>query len=203
MIQQINLIDPSLRVVRDWLAGRVIAGTGLALAVVVGAHWACEQTTLTRLLSSAGAAPPSAEAAASAAAASPEDIQLRDAQRAIAGSERLMQAVAGLTDLPHDNAQRLRSVIAAMPETLWLQEVEFDGERGLRIAGGATDAAALTAFAQRLGALPAFRGVPLQVFKVDPRAAPARPDAADAPALDERAPHYAFVLSTSDMEAPR
>lgn len=202
MIQQINLIDPSLRVVRDWLAGRVIAGTGLALTLVVGAHWGYEQTTLTRLLSSA-ATTTAPDAAAGAAPASAEDIQLREAQQAIAGSERLMQAVAGLTDLPHDNAQRLRSVIGAMPDTLWLQEVEFDGERGLRIAGGATDAAALTAFAQRLGALPAFRGAPLQVFKVDPRAAPERPDAADAAAADERAPHYAFVLSTSDSEAPR
>ena len=88
-----------------------------------------------------------------------------------------------------------------MPDTLWLQELEFNGERGLRIAGGATDAAALTTFAQRLGALPAFHGTPLQVFKIDPRAAPERTDTSSAdaaPAIDERLPHYAFVLSSFD-----
>ena len=203
--QQINLIDPSLRVVRDWLGGRSIVAAGLVLGLSVGGHWAYEQATLSHLLKVAAAAPPPADAGTSAGT-SPIELQLQDAQRSLAGGERLLQAVAGLTDLPRDNARRLRSLISAMPDTLWLQELELNGERGLRIAGGATDAAALTTFAQRLGALPAFHGTPLQVFKIDPRAAPERKDAASAdaaPDIDARLPHYAFVLSSFDAEAQR
>jgi len=196
--QQINLIDPSLRVVRDWVGARNILAGGVAMALVVGGHWAYEQTMLSRLLKAAAVAAPDADAAAKAAG---NDSPLQEAQRGIERGERLVQAVAGLTDLPHDNAKRLRSLISAMPDSLWLQELELSGERGLRIAGGAIDAAALTTFAQRLSSLPAFKGTPLQVFKVDPRAAPEPSGAADAPpAGDQRLPHYGFVLSTFDGE---
>ena len=203
--QQINFIDPSLRVVRDWLGGRNIIAASVAMGVVVGGHWAYEQTMLSRLLKNAVAAAPVADPAGNAVTG-PDESQLQEAQRNIARGERLMQAVAGLTDLPHDNARRLRSLISAMPDSLWLQELEFNGERGFRIAGGATDASSLTTFAQRLGALPAFHGTPLQIFKIDPRAAPERADAASTdtpPAIDERAPHYAFVLSSFDADAQR
>ncbi|GEM_PF-2058778 len=198
--QQINLIDPALRVKRDWLAGRTIAGVAAALGLAVGAHGVLEQTRLSRLLASTSTAAP--EPAASAEPSATE-TELREARREIARGERLLQAVAGLTDLPHDNARRLRNLIGAMPDTLWLQELEFSGERGVRIAGGATNVAALASFAQRLGAQPSFQGAPLHVFKVDPRAAPARPDAEAAAPADEHAAHYAFVLSTFDAEAAR
>lgn len=200
MSQQINLIDPSLRVVRDWVGARNIIAGGVAIALLVGGHWAYEQMTLSRLLKAAAAAAPAVDPVAGAG-----DPQLQEAQRGIERGERLMHAVAGLTDLPRDNAQRVRSLIAAMPDSLWLQELEFSGERGVRIVGGATDAATLTSFAQRLGSLPAFKGTPLHVFRIDPRAAPQRAAAAapDTPsAADQRLPHYAFALSTFEGDVP-
>ncbi len=204
MSQQINLIDPSLQVKRDWLAARGIAAAAAALALAVGGHWAYEQTLFNRALSASGAAPSAPAADASA------ETPLREVQRAVARGERLMQALAGLTGLPKDNAQRLRALIGAMPAKLWLQEVEFSGDRGLRVVGGSTDAASLADFAQRLGALPAFQGTPLHLFKVEPRSlSPAGQGAGNdgqdpqVPARDPGAPTgvYAFILSTQEAEA--
>lgn len=200
--QQINLIDLSLRTKRDWFTGRGIAAVTAGLATLVVAHGAFESTMLARSLVVASAAAPVANAPADGAP-SADDAQMLDNQRLVARGERLMQAVSALSDLPHDNAPRLRALVSVMPESLWLQEVEFSGERGVRVAGGATDAAALARFAQRLGALPAFHGLPLLVFKVDPREAPRRQDTDASLAVDVRPAHYSFVLSTFDTDPVR
>lgn len=198
MSQQINLIDPSLRVKRDWLAARGIAAGAAALVLAVGGHWAYERTLFNRALFANGAAPAAPQADPAAA-----DTPLREVQRAVARGERLMQALAGLTGLPRDNAQRLRALIGAMPAKLWLQEVEFSGDRGLRVVGGSTDAASLADFAQRLGALQAFQGTPLHLFKVEPRSLSPAGQTADADAQGPQTATgvYAFILSTQDAEA--
>lgn len=199
--QQINLIDLSLRTKRDWFTGRGIAAVTAGLAALVGAHAAFESTMLARVLAASIAAAPVAEAPADGAPA--DEAQMLDSQRLVARGERLMQAVSALSDLPRGNAPRLRALVSVMPESLWLQEVEFNGERGVRIAGGATDAAALARFTERLGALPAFHGLPLLVFKVDPREAPQHQDGNASPAVDVRPAHYSFVLSTFDTDPVR
>lgn len=204
--QQINLIDLSLRATRDWFNGRSIAALTVAFATLVGAHASFEAAMLSRAVAASIPAVPTEDGAANATPV--EDAQMLDDRRLVSRGERLMQAVSTLSDLPHDNAQRLRAIISALPETLWLQEVEFSGERGVRVSGGAIDATALSIFAKRLGALPSFRRLPLRIFKVEPREAPQRQDpittASDTtPPVGERPAHYSFVLSTFDTDPLR
>jgi MSHA biogenesis protein MshI len=201
MTQQINLLEPSLLPQREWFTGRTIVITLTLATAALAAHWWAEHSAMRQLLASSSTAPEAADPSASA----PLDEvgqQLAQHQSRLARNELLMQAVAGLTDLPRNNAQRLRELVAALPETAWLQGVEFVGERGVRIVGGSTRAETLAGLAQRLNEIPAYRGVPLQVYALaqnEPEARSAEP-AGSAP----RAPaplHYGFVLSSVSNEA--
>jgi hypothetical protein len=203
MTQQINLLEPSLLPKREWCTGRVIVAVAGVLAVAVGAHYMHESAGIKRALAAGSPAP--SDAAASAENSDPIEAQLRDGQSRLARGEMLMKAVAGLTDLPRDNARRLQALIAAMPDTVWLQEVEFSGERAVRIVGGATQSAALAGFSQSLGATKEFEALPLHVYALAPRDTepPAQPQPGDD-AKEERAPapapQYRFVLSSVDAE---
>jgi hypothetical protein len=210
MIQQINLLEPSLLPKREWCTGQSIVIGAALLASAVVAHYAHEKMSLQRMLASSSPAAPTAQA--SAATGDGIDAQLRDGQLRLARGEMLMKAVGGLIDLPRDNARRLQTLFAAMPETIWLQEVEFSSERNVRIVGGATDSGSLTSFSRRLGATEAFQGLPLHVYSLQPREAEpgvvlppeAAASASDAPA--ERATAvvpptlYGFVLSSVDAD---
>ncbi len=220
MTQQINLLEHSLLPKREWCTGRVIVTVAGLLAAAVGAHYTNESAGIKRLL--AAGAPSPAGTEASADAADPIEMQLRESQARLARGEMLMKALAGLTDLPRDNARRLQALIDAMPDTVWLQEVELVGERGVRIAGGATQAAALAGYAQRLGSTKEFEALPLHVYALTPRDADAHdhtasgasdthpdapaamPDNTPAPRTDTHkattAPQYRFVLSSVDAE---
>ena len=199
MTQQINLIEPGLIPARDWCNGRVVVAATGALALAIAAHFAFEKQALTQVLAGSVAAP--AEGTASDATLT----QLQEGEGKLARSETLMRAARGLADLPADNAARLETLISALPDSLWLQEVEFTRERGVRIVGGATDAAALGGFSRRLGSLAAFRGLPLHVYALEPRAADkgeplAETEADTARGEARRAPLYGFVLSSIDAE---
>lgn len=205
MTQQINLLEPSLLPKREWCTGRVIVAVVGVLSIAVGAHYMHESAGIKRALASGSPAP--SDAAASGENSDPIEAQLREGQSRLARGEMLMKAVAGLTDLPRDNARRLQVLIAAMPDTVWLQEVEFSGERGVRIVGGATPSTALAGFSQSLGATKEFQALPLHVYALAPRdvhdsTAAQPPSAADT--KDEHAPapapHYRFVLSSVDAE---
>jgi len=113
----------------------------------------------------------------------------------------LLKTMAGLVDLPHDSAPRLRVLIAALPPQAWLKDVEFSGARGVRITGGALDALSVAEFSRRLGLEPAFKGLPVQVFELDAREAET---AANTPAdaLESRLPAFQrFVFSSLDTVA--
>lgn len=205
MTQQINLLELSLLPKREWCTGRSIVAVVGLLAGAVGAHYLHESAGIKRLLASASPTPGSAGTAAETA--DPIETQLREGQSRLERGEMLMKAVAGLTDLPRDNAHRLQALIAALPDTVWLQEVEFSGEGGVRIVGGATLSPALAEFSQRLGRTKAFHGLPLHVYALAPREleVDAMPDAAPAEdAKAERAPPppplYGFMLSSLDAE---
>jgi hypothetical protein len=209
MAQQINLLEPALLPKREWCTGRSVLVTAGLLGGAVVAHYSHENMALKRALASAAPAP--STAASTGTQGEPVDIQMRDSQLRLARSETLMKAVGALTDLPRDNARRMKTLFAAMPETVWLQEVEFSSERSVRIVGGATEPSALTGFSQRLGAAQAFHGLPLHVYALQPREA--EPGAAlpvdAAPAGDASAERgtatpaptlYGFVLSSVDAE---
>lgn len=212
MAQQINLLEPALLPEREWCTGRgIVIGAGV-LAAAVAAHYAHESLAFQRALA---AGSPAASSQASASASDVEiDVQLRDRQLRLARGEMLMKAVGGLNELPRDNARRLQTLFAAMPETIWLQEVEFNSMRSVRIVGGTTNTSALAGFSQRLGATPAFQGLPLHVYALQPRAAepvtelPDEAAASDATAQRTTATVpatlYGFVLSSVDVDvAPR
>ena len=198
MTQQINLLDRARMPVREWCSGKLLLSVGAMLVLGCGSFAGYETYALKALL----AAGSGASAEPDLAAPHPLDGTLAELRDGVAANERLLRAVGSFTDLPQDNAARLRTLIAAMPARLWLAEVEFGVERGLRIAGGATSAQSLAAFAGRLGAEPAFRGLPLHVFALEPRKSEeAASDAdADAPSTTSVAPvaHFGFVLSSVD-----
>jgi hypothetical protein len=196
MTQQINLLDRTLLPVREWCNARLLVGLGAALVLGCGAFAAYETHALNVLLV-AGAGE---TAEPDLAAPHPLDDALAELQGRVASNERLLRAVGSFTDLPQDNAARLRTLIDAMPDSLWLREVEFSVERGLRIAGGATSAQSLAIFSGRLGVEPAFHGLPLHVFALEPREQAAPPADVDVLAATPVVPagHFGFVLSSVD-----
>lgn len=148
MTQQINLLEPSLRPVRQWGRGRDVLMAGGALTAAVLLHYQFERLALAQVLAAAGPAP-------GEEAVAPVDAEMQERQARLQGDEMLLKTAAGLIDLPRDSAQRLRVLIAALPPRAWLKEVEFSGARGVRIAGGALDALSVAEFSHRLGQAPA------------------------------------------------
>lgn len=175
MTQQINLIDGGAQGGRDWLNGLVLLAVSATACAAVAAHYGYEYRAWQQLL-----AIPSApdEAAADPVANDPLSLQLQLAEAELAGGERLQQAVSLLVDAPRNTAQRLASLVAAMPPSMWLKEVEFVGAQGLRISGAALRSEDLSAYSAKLSATPAFAGLPVHVLAVDHRAAKAAPMAA-------------------------
>jgi hypothetical protein len=197
MTQQINLLDRALLPVREWCSAKLILGLGALLVLGSAAQLAYEQFALKSLL----ATEPAAATDAGIAAHHPLDAPLAELQARVAANERLLLAVGSFIDLPRDNAARLRSLIATMPGSLWLNEVEFNIDRGVRVAGGALDPQALAGFSGRLGAEPAFRGLPLHVFALQPGEHEVASVEADvASGAPPTPPHYGFVLSSIDAE---
>ncbi len=194
MTQQINLLDPDLVPTRDWCNGRFVLGLALVLAVGTAGHVAYEAQALRSYLAHAM----SDAQDAGVASAETGDATLSELQARVSANENLLQAVGSFAELPRDNAARMRALIAAMPDTLWLQEVEFSVERGVRIAGSALDAKALAGFANHLGAQPAFRGLPLHLFALQPGERDETPTGTDAAPTAATPPHYGFLLSSID-----
>lgn len=196
MSYQLNLIDERALPV----PARPSVAAVLALALLCGgvgfAHLHWERAQLARSL-----AQPGADTVASGEEAPVDpayDARLRLVQR----DERLRDALAGFRDLPLDSAARLQQLAAALPDALWLTDVQLSGSRGVRIAGGALEPAALAAYATRLGQVPAFSGLPMQAFSVEPtHDEAARRDAGDptsAAATAHTAQHH-FVLTSGQM----
>jgi MSHA biogenesis protein MshI len=210
--QQINLFDATLLPPRDWCTGRNILVSATLLASGVAAHGAYEGLALNRVLAANASAPAPAHAptdASPAPTADGIDTTLREAQQQLARDRSLLDAVTGLSDLPLHTARRLDSLIAAMPNSVWLREVEFSGARSVRIVGGALDPAALAGFSQRLGQAPAFGGLPLHVYTLEPLASldaqvtpatPATPETPTQPRLLHAPVPYGFVLSSVDAD---
>lgn len=196
MTQQINFFDPALAPPRDWCNGRFVLGLALALALGIAGHQAYETQALKSILATGLAAPDDGGIAPDNGL----DTPMAELKARVDANEHLLRAVGSFAELPQDNAARLRSLISVMPENLWLQEVEFSVERGLRISGSALDVKALAGFSGRLGALPAFKGLPLHLFALQPgeREDIAAAVGAEAIAAATAPEHYGFLLSSID-----
>jgi hypothetical protein len=171
-MQNINLVETRLLPPVQAVSGVRIASLSLVGALGVCGHWGVERAALARAMAAANGAE-----SAEAAPAVDVETGLTELRERVAQREALRDLLA--TDqLPRDPAALLRAVFDALPPTLWLTEVELARERTLRISGGTLDVAALNPFAERLAAIAALRGVPIQTLRLEP--AEANGDAAEA-----------------------
>lgn len=167
MTQQINLIDASALAGRDPLSALNIAiAIGVSALALVG-HYSYEQWRSQRAIAASAAAEQNAQA--STAAAGQVSEQLAQLQAQIAADDQLRQAEAALLDPPKDCAPRLQALVAAMPASLWLRQVEFAGARNVRIAGSSLRSADVASYAQTLGGHAAFSGLPVRVLSFERR----------------------------------
>ncbi|MBX9715400.1 MAG: hypothetical protein K2X42_02265 [Burkholderiaceae bacterium] len=198
MTQQINLLDAALLPQRDWCNARFIVGTSALWVALVGGQWVYEKHALSTLL--AASAPVDAEQADTLAI----DAEIAELSTQLAGGEALLRTAGGLTELPQESAARVQALIDAMPQNLWLDEVEFGTNQRVRISGGVGDAAGLAAFSQRLGESGAYNGLPLRVVALAPRESEA-PEPSEASATLKAPPMNAafqFVLASTDAAVP-
>lgn len=196
MTQQINLLDPALLPQRDWCNGRFILGMGALLAVVIGGQWTYERQAMTRLLANS-VVPAPVEASTATI-----DSEIAELQSKLAGAEALLRAAGGLSELPKDSAARAQALIDAMPQNLWLDEVEFGINQRVRISGGVGDAAGLAAFSRRLGEAQAYSGLPLRVVALEPQDSESaeRRDKSVTLKTPPMNASFHFVLSSADGE---
>lgn len=183
-MQELNLIDPRLLPRQHLLSGaRVIAvaAIGLTLAAV---HYAVERQRLQDAMHAAGMTPQVEETAP------PADDGDAAMQARIAQRQALHEMLSKADRLPRDSASTLRAVIQALPETIWLTEVDVVGTQGVRIAGGATDPAALRGFADRLAHVESLRGMPIETLRVEP-------EGGDDTGEGARRPAHRFVLASA------
>lgn len=201
-MQQINLIEARLLPPPRMVSGARLAGLTIAGALAVLGHWSYERIALARAL----AAVPGADAAAQAAApdttegvAAETSDELAVRREQVAQREALRNLLAA-EPLPEHPAALLQAVVAALPPTLWLTELELARERSLRIAGGALDAAALDQFAARLGRVDSLRGMPVATVRLEP-IAPGAAAEGDETAPRTRTGHgWRFVLASRSAE---
>ncbi len=196
MKQQLNLIDPKLLPVPARPSVLSLLVLVAVVAVAVQAHYGWERTQYNRALAQAGAEP---GAAPEAAAAEP-DAALQALQRQVERDELLRDGLARASDLPADSVGQLRQLAAALPNALWLTDVELSGRNGLRIAGGTLDVGSLSAYAMRLGEIAGLKGRPLQTLTLEPQRPEALNDTEGAGA-ESLPPHHLFVLAGGEPPA--
>ncbi len=198
MRQQLNLIDVRLLEAPVRPSLLVLAAIVAAAALGVGGHFSWERSAYQKLLARSAAEPMDAATVERAPDATFE-ARLRQIDR----DELLLAVLTRVTDLPVNSAALLGQLAAALPDTLWLAEVELTGSRGLHISGGALDVAAVAVYANRLGKIATLGGVPIQLLTIEPRAAES---AETAGAHDGSAPatlpaHYHFNLASETTPA--
>lgn len=193
MTQQINLLEPSLLPKHEWLTGSHVLVMGVLLVAGMAAQLGYERHAMKRVVAAIAAVPAAVEVSTA-----PDDLDQRisAAEARSQQNEMLISAAATLTDLPTDNAQRLQRLFAALPETVWLQDVAFGAGGRVRITGGAEQVVDIAQLAEALGRSPGFEKMPVRIFSLDREAAPESVDgAASAPAkLPPR--RFGFVLSS-------
>lgn len=194
MPQQINLIDAGLLPQRQRLpATTVLAVVASALTLVL-AHFAWERVALARALAPLAqgeAAPPADPGDAGTATG------LLTAEQ-LARGEALRDLLRQQPTVPDGAAQLMEQIVQALPDALWLTELELGAARAVRISGGATDAASFGQFTTRLSSIALLQGVPIGTVRLEPHSAAAADTAADASAGSEAgAKAQLFVLASA------
>ena len=204
MTSQINLVDASLLPKRALIDGRAAAAiVGVAL-LSVAIHGGMESAQLRSAL----AANPALATTTSAADAASAPVgglaaQTQQLQRNLA----LRDALAQAHSLPDNSARLLQQVMAALPDSLWLTEIDLRGNQSIRIAGGALDASALAGFSASLARIDALKGTPVLVLQLEPqvRADGASADdndsASTTPTARRARQPYTFALASGDASA--
>ncbi len=200
MTQQINLLERSLLHKREWVTGRSVVLVGGLLVGALAAQFAYESHALKAVLAATTTAVP-----AGGAVATRDDMeqQISAAQAKLQGGELLMTAVAGLIDLPTNNAERLQALFNSLPEGVWLQEVEFSGQRSVRIVGGAMQPGGVAQLSATLGGTAGFQRLPVHLFELGLEK-PKADDAGDGQTASPRPAgprHFGFVLSSANAGA--
>jgi hypothetical protein len=195
MKQQINLIDSTLLPKVEHLPARAVAMFTAVAMAALGAHYGYERFLLNRTIALAKV---NDERVAALNPSEDVDVAgpLSARQRALARDEALRDGLARLNDLPVGNSLMLSSLIAALPGSLWLKEIEFAGKGGVRIVGGATDPTALAEYSDRLAQVPALRGVPVNVVTLEPLAIE-RDEEDSIEQVQQQPLQYHFVVATT------
>ena len=161
MPQQINLIDISLRPVRQKLPPAALLATVAVASLLLTAHFAWEKWALARELAQAVAPVAAAELAHDGAAQNQRLARL--AQReALRDLMRLQLSVA------EGSATLIGDIIQAMPEDMWLTELEVGASGTLRLGGSSADSASFSRFTSRLEQIAALKSLPLHTVRLEP-----------------------------------
>ncbi len=196
MKYQLNLIDPSLSPVAARPPLPVLLGAVLAAVLVCAAHVAYERQQLAVAL-----ARPNADLVAGEAGEAAPDPVADTRLRKIEREEALRDGLARATDLPSGSSQMLGQMVAVLPASLWLTEIELSGRQGVRIAGGALDSAELAQFAARLSEVSALRGLALGSMQIEAQVLDDETPGDDTAHAPKPAPqrYSRFVLATGDI----
>jgi Tfp pilus assembly protein PilN len=181
MTQQINLLEPSLLPSREWVTGRRVLAVSAVFAVLMLGQYVYERAAMARLLQATASA---AVADAEPLPASELEPQIAAAEARVRQNEALIDAAVALAELPENNGPRLQRLFAALPESVWLQQLRFAGGGHVHLVGGAQKPADLVSLSEALGRTPGFERMPVRVFSLDQ----ARADEEDADGAASRTP---------------
>ena len=203
MRAQINLVDPSLLPQVQHLPAKRVLLLVLCAAGLVTMHYSYERVQLGKTVAMGA----SNEATANPLLDASTDEAFEILQKQLNRDELLRDGLSKLTDLPEGTADVLANVIAALPEQLWLTELEFIGKRGIRLRGGATAHRGLAEFSSKLAKVSALAGLPVEVVSLRP-ATPTASEAvnqspASAPVISPTADHFDFELATIRSQGAR
>lgn len=166
MPQQINLIDPTLLPPPQRLSPAVLLVLlGVSVAAVMG-HFAWEKVSLTRALAAATAGAPAEPVAGADAAAQAPDTTAPDR---LAQREALRDLLRQQVAMPEGSAALIADMLRALPEQVWLTELELGAQRSLRLSGGTLDTAGFGLLSTRLTAIAALQGLPLHTVRLQPQ----------------------------------
>lgn len=221
MARQINLYDPALERRRDWLALQYVAGSAVALAVVVGAFGFLARLDLPELAAQTASEEAAVKATrdqiAALAQLSSRKPDPRLEQEIAAKQQLLAVRAEVLTTLQqnlgpqaHSFADYLRGFSRQTVAGLWLTgfAIEAGGSR-MEIQGRTLDPALLPEYIRRLDHEKAFQGQTFAALKLDaakpePTTAAGTPAPAPAPTVGPRRPpwHEFILIPAASNEKP-